>query len=74
MVTFIFTFTVIGAVSGAACGALSYEPLRLSRRGLSYHDVVQRRVQSLIWAGIAALASLSFALLVSSVIVNGGIA
>lgn len=74
MLTFILTFTVIGAVSGAACGALSYEPVRLSRRGLSYHDVVQRRVQSLIWAGIAALCSLSLALLVASVAVNGGIA
>ena len=74
MVTFIFTFTVIGAVSGAACGALAYEPVRLSRRGLSYHDVVQRRVQSLMWAGIAALGSLSLALLIASVAVNGGIA
>jgi len=74
MLTFILTFTVIGAVSGAACGALSYEPVRLSRRGLSYHDVVQRRVQSLIWAGIAALGFLSLALLIASVAVNGGIA
>ena len=74
MLTFIITFTVIGAVSGAACGALAYEPTRLSRRGLSYHDVIERRVQSLVWAGIAAMCSLSLAMLVCSAVVNGGAA
>lgn len=74
MVTFIFTFTVIGALSGAACGALAYEPSYRFSKGLRYNDVRNRRIQSLIWAGIAALCSLSLALLVCSVAVNGGIA
>ena len=74
MLTFILTFTVIGAVSGAACGALAYEPARLSRRGLSHYDVVERRAQSLMWAGIAAMCSFSLAMLTCSVAVNGGVA
>ena len=74
MVTFIFTVTLIGAVSGAACGALAYEPSYRFSKGLRYNDVRNRRIQSLIWAGIAALCSLSLALLIASVAVNGGIA
>lgn len=74
MITFIITFTVIGAVSGAACGALAYEPSYRFSKGLRYHDVIERRIQSFIWAGIAALCSLSLALLVASVAVNGGVA
>ena len=74
MVTFIFTVTLIGAVSGAACGALAYEPQYRFSKGLRYNDVRNRRIQSLIWAGIAALCSLSLALLIASVAVNGGIA
>ncbi len=74
MVTFIFTVTFIGAVSGAACGALAYEPSYRFSKGLRYNDVRNRRIQSLIWAGIAALCSLSLALLIASVAVNGGIA
>ena len=74
MLTFIFTFTVIGALSGAACGALAYEPSYRFSKGLSYHDVRERRIQSLIWAGIAAMCSFCLAMLVCSVAVNGGVA
>ena len=74
MLTFILTFTFIGAVSGAACGALAYEPQYRFSKGLSYHDVRERRIQSLLWAGMAAMCSFSLAMLVCSVAVNGGIA
>jgi len=74
MLTFIITFTVIGAVSGAACGALAYEPSYRFSKGLRYNDVRNRRIQSLIWAGIAAMCSLSLAMLVCSAVVNGGAA
>ena len=74
MLTFILTFTFIGTGSGAACGALAYEPQYRFSKGLSYHDVRERRIQSLLWAGMAAMCSFSLAMLVCSVAVNGGIA
>jgi hypothetical protein len=73
MLTFIVTFTLIGAVAGAACGALAYEPVYRGSKGLSYVDTRERRIQSVIWGGIGALCSLSLALLVLSVAVNTGV-
>ena len=74
MLTFIITFTVIGAVAGAACGFLSFEPVRLSRRGLHYRDITARRAQSAAWGFIGGISAVILSLLVLSVAINSGVA
>ena len=73
MLTFIFTFTVIGTVSGAACGYLSYEPIRLSRRGLHYRDVMARRSQSTAFAVVGGTSAHILSWMVISVAITSGV-
>ena len=74
MLTFIFTFTVISAVSGAACGWLAYEPIYISRRGLHYRDVMARRSQSAAFAVVAGGTTHIVCWMVVSVAVVNGVA
>ena len=73
MLTFITTFTLIGAVAGSACGYLSYEPVRLSRRGLHHRDVTARRAQSAACGFIGGISAVILSLLVLSVAINSGV-
>jgi hypothetical protein len=73
MLTFITTFTLIGAVAGLACGYLSYEPVRLSRRGMHHRDITARRAQSAAWGFIGAISAVILSLLVLSVAINSGV-
>ena len=73
LITFILTFTAIGAVSAAACGYLSFEPVRFSRRGLAYRDIKARRAQTAASAFIGAVSALILALLVVSVAITNGV-
>lgn len=73
MFEFLITFTLIGAVAGAACGFLSYEPQRRSRRGIHYRDIAARRSQTATWSGLSAIGSLIFCMLILSALVNNGV-
>ena len=73
MLTFIITFTVIGAVAGSACGFLSFEPVRLSRRGLHYRDITARRAQTAACGFIGGISAVILAMMVLSVAVNSGV-
>lgn len=74
MLTFITTFTLIGAVAGSACGYLSYEPVRLSRRGLHYRDITARRAQTAACGFIGGIGAVILAMIVLSVAINSGVA
>ena len=74
MLTFITTFTLIGAVAGLACGYLSYEPVRLSRRGMHRRDITARRTQAVVCGFIGSTSAVIIAFMVLSVAINSGVA
>lgn len=73
MLTFITTFTLIGAVAGLACGYLSYEPVRLSRRGMHHRDITARRAQTAACGFIGGISAVILAMMVLSVAVTSGV-
>ncbi len=74
MLTFITTFTLIGAVTGSACGYLSYEPVRLSRRGIHHRDITARRAQTAACGFIGGISAVILAMMVLSVAITSGVA
>lgn len=64
MFTFIITFTVIGFVSGASCGRLSYEGRHIS----------ERTAQTYIWALMGTAGGLVLSTLICSAMLNMGVA